>query len=72
MVNTKDAKDKRAQEYLENGFELVRPGVQLEPYITWDQMVLSMLNSQVISNAIENSLQLSETDRIFNSRKEKK
>ena len=77
MVNTKDAQDKRAKEYLEYGYELVRPGVQLEPYVTWDQLIMAVMTTQLLQDienqeANENSLQLSEDPSILKGRKVKK
>lgn len=76
MINTKEGKDKRAREYEQRGFVLGTERSLLEPYITWDQMVLAMLRAQAsgkqIHEAIENSLQLSEDPGIFNGREDKK
>lgn len=75
MINTQEGKWKRHQEYLERGWWNLRH-MDSEPYITFEDMVLAMVKTlasgKEIHEAIENSLQLSATDGIFNGKKEKK
>ena len=61
MINTQAGKAKRYQEYLKQGWWNLRH-MDCEPYVTWEHLI----------DAVENSLQLSEAERIFNSDKEKK
>ncbi len=61
MINTQEGKWTRHREYLERGWWNLRH-MDCEPYVTWENLIV----------AVENSLQLSEAERIFNSDKEEK
>lgn len=60
MINTKEGKWKRHQEYLERGWWNLHH-LDSEPYVTFEDLI----------GAIEKTLQLSEAERIFNSEKGK-